>query len=289
MYLSNDTIMKHLLFFICVLGFLMPQLAQAQCGQLDSLYRILRVAKKDVDKVNTLNALADELVNFGRAGQATFYTKQALRIAENAGYDKGIADALTRVALLDYDDLDKLSKSVADFEKALSIYEELGDEEQMVKTLGVIANFHYKALDEGSHRKALEYYKQVAALQNKLEHKKEEAEAYEAMGTLYGRLYQDPEALKAYEQAHTIKLKLGIATPTNERLLAKYQRLNELESHIQSSNTVRLATGFGIAIAVLLILLLTFLVQRNRALQLIKEHNPELLAKKPQSASAHSA
>ncbi len=277
--------MRYLIIFAFLGLYLTPQAAQAQCGQLDSLYRILRVAKKDVDKVNTLNALADELVNFGRTGQATFYTKQALKIAENAGYDKGIADALTRVALLDYDDLGKLSKSVADFEKALAIYTEIGDQRQRVKTLGVIAHFYFKALDESSYYKALDYYKQIVLIQNELKNQKEEAEAYEAMGTLYGRLHQDKEALAAFQEAHKIKTKLGIASSTNERLLAKYQRLNDLEAHIQASNTVKLATGFGIAIAVLLVLMITFWVQRNRALQLIREHQPELLIKKPQTQS----
>ncbi len=253
----------------------------AQCGQLDSLYRILRVAKLDVDKINTLNALAEELSDMGRDGQAAFYTKQALRLAEKAGYEKGIADALTRVALIDYKDLGKLSKSVDDFKKALEIYEELGDKVQKVRTLGIIANFYYRALDEDSHKKALDYFKKIAELQHQLDNPKAEAEAYEAIGTLYGRLYKDKEAYEAYEKAHSIKTKIGLSTPTNERILAKYRRLNQLESHIKNSSNTQLATGFGIVIAIMLVLVITLWVQRNRALELIKKHNPELLVKKP--------
>ncbi len=275
--------MRHFIFLFSTLLLLQfaTTNALAQCGQLDSLYRILRVAKLDVDKINTLNALADELSTIGKEGQAAFYTKQALRLAEKAGYEKGIADALTRVALIDYKDLGKLSKSVDDFKKALEIYEELGDKVQKVRTLGIIANFYYRALDDDSHQQALDYFKRIAVLQHELGNLKAEAEAYESIGTLHGRLYQDKEAYQAYEKAHLIKTKIGLSTPTNERILAKYRRLNQLESHIKNSNNTQLATGFGIAIAIMLVLIITLWVQRNRALQLLKKHNPELLVKKP--------
>ncbi|GAB4397613.1 MAG: hypothetical protein OHK0053_14460 [Microscillaceae bacterium] len=254
--------------------------ARAQCAKVDSLYQILRFVKADTQRINTLNALAVELRDLKKEGLAAFYTKQALKMAENAKYKKGIADALTQIALLDYSDLGRIGTAIDDYQKALEIYEELGDTEKIARTLEIIGNYHFKALDEDSHRKAIDYFERMAGIYKKLDNPLKQAQALEAIGELYGRLRNDDKAFKAYEAAHVIKHTLGISTPTNERVLAKYKRLSRLEKNIQESDTFVITIVFGIAFAVMLVLVITFAVQRNRAYQLLRQYKPEALEKK---------
>lgn len=236
----------------------------AQCAQIDSLYRVLRIAKSDTDKINTLNNLAQELALIGKDGQAAFYAKQSLKMSEEADYPKGIADALTHIAKMDYADMKDLGENIEAFQKALSIYKDLNDQPKIIQTLEIIGTYYYKHLDAESHKKAIEYYKEALSLLEKQGDKEKIARTYESLGTLYATIEEDEQALNAYKAAIDIRKKMGTLEPSDERIWMKYKRLSTVEKRLQKTNVFVLIMAFGIIIAVLLVVTAYSIIQKNK-------------------------
>ncbi|MCU0445115.1 MAG: tetratricopeptide repeat protein [Microscillaceae bacterium] len=246
--------------------------AEAQCEKIDSLYRILKVAKADTDRINALNNLVETLVQNSKPGKASFYARQALKMAQKAKYNKGVADALTHINLLDSRDLSENPQIINDFQKALTIYEELGDRDRTIRTLEIIGQFYAKQPDEDSKRKAITHYEKALMLYRKTENQLGIAQTHDNLGELYAALQEDNQALIHFELADKIKKELGIQNPTNDRLYAKFRRLKALEQQIQTSPTFMVIIILGIAVAVLSVMIIRVTLQRNRAWRLLKQN-----------------
>ena len=264
-------------FCIIILFFLSitPRI-YSQCSQIDSLYRVLRVAKADHDKINTLNILVEELLKIGKEAQAAFYAEQALKMAQKAKYEKGIADALSHIALLDYQDLENYQQAIDEYSKALKIYEELGDKQKIAKLNEVIGAFFFKQLSHESNEKAILYYEKALENYKALKDETKMASIYEILGEVYAKQGKDDEAIFSFQKAQDIRKKSGTVNPFNSRLLAKYKRIKKLEERIQTSNTFSVIVASGIIISILSVLSIYLFVQRNKARKLLKEKGLEL-------------
>lgn len=250
---------------------MLPLLAEAQCGRLDSLYRVLRVAKADSDKINTLNALVEELIVFGKEGQASFYATQALKMAKEVDYDKGIADALSHIGLMDSRDVRQMQKTIEEYEAALKIYEELGDQEKAAQMHEVIGNYHFKMENMEDYQLALTHFDKAIALRKANKQDKEAARNYEVLGEIYGLLKKDEQALIAFEKAQALKKTLGEEDIHNAYVLAKYRRIKALEERLQKTDAFVMSMIFAIVLSILLVVLFAMIIQRNKALDDLKE------------------
>src|SRR5689334_25207145 len=96
--------MQHLyktlfVFFSSVVFFISTQ-AQNQ-NKIDSLLNVLKGAKEDTNKVNTLNDLGLELTN-NNIDTSIILANQALSLSKNAKSKKHIADSYDVIVLADY-------------------------------------------------------------------------------------------------------------------------------------------------------------------------------------------
>ncbi len=262
--------MKKLLLSMMLLSCLGGGNVHAQCATIDSLYRVLRVAKEDRDKINTLNALAEQLSQIGKEGQAAFYIKQSLDMAQKIDYDKGIADALTHIAIMDAKDLNQYQGSIHDFEQALKVYRDLDNKAKILQTLEIIGTYYFKFPDQENREKAQPYFEEALKVSQQLENKQKTVQMYETLGELYGLLEQDDRALQAYEQAEALRLSLKMRSPLNARILAKYKRIRRVEERLQNTQAFQLTLIFGTVIAILLVITFVMVRQRNLAKQHLK-------------------
>ncbi|NJO02095.1 MAG: hypothetical protein HC880_10725 [Bacteroidia bacterium] len=250
--------------------------ALAQCAKMDSLYRVLRVAKSPTDSINTLNALAATLLEIRKEAQAALVLRKSLEMAEKARYPKGVADALTHIAVIHYQDLFPLRTTIRDYQQAYQIYQDLGDQEQMIKMLEIMGAYYAKSPDTESQRQALAYYEQSLSLRRQDRDSLAVANLYETIGELYATLEQDAEALSALELAEQIRLSQGEENHTHHRLLTRYRRIQAIEAKIEASDTVLLTIGFGLVLGILGVLTIIAWQQRNRAYKQLKQNNQNL-------------
>lgn len=280
--------MKKTAFILLIPFFLLLSIkSNAQCAKIDSLYRVLRFAKADTHKIDALNLLAYELQILGKKETASFYTKQALKFAQKTDYEKGLADALMQIALLDYNDLGQVGNDIENYQEALKIYEDLKDTTKIAQTLEIIAKFYAKGLIEEKYSKAVPLFERLVNLDVHLHKPEKLAEAYEELGVLYSRLRDDTKAHEYYRKAKSIKDTLGLSSITNERILSKYDRLTQLNETIRESDTYSLTLFFGITCGVLIMIILIILGQRNHAYRLLKQYHPELLEKRTKVAKTY--
>lgn len=254
-----------LLLIFCTSSF-----AHAQCAKIDSLFRILSVIKTPIDSINTLNALAEAYIHVGREGQASIVVSKSLQMAEKNRYEKGIADALSHVAIMDYKDLKESSPSIQRYQKALKIYQKLGDKQKTVQMLETLGAYYTKFPNRANHLKALEHYEQALSIRQKLPSQAATVQLYENIGWVYCQLEKDKEAIQAFRDAEELRQKLGMDNKANTRILAKYERINVIENRIQNSDTFMLITVFGIIIAILAVVTSVSWMRQNRARRLLK-------------------
>ena len=101
-----------------------------QDSKLDSLKMILAGLGEDIAKVNTLNALADEL-HRANPDEAIRYGSEAKNLAEQLNYPEGEALANKNIGLGFYMQ-GEYTEAFRYWEPALALYEELGDDQLVV-------------------------------------------------------------------------------------------------------------------------------------------------------------
>ncbi len=131
----------------------------AQNPQLDSLKLILKDLKEDTTKVNTLNEIAASLYQIDE-DEAIVYGTKAKSLAENIDFQIGLAAAYKNLGL-GYYFIPDYKEALRNWESALKIYEELGDERLMAN---VLSNVGALFSTRGVYDQALENYLQALRL-----------------------------------------------------------------------------------------------------------------------------
>ena len=112
---------KRILILICFCCF--TGLCLGQKKNIDSLQQVLKTAKDDTAKVNTLNVLAQEFYN-NKPDTAIYFANKALVLAIKLNDKMGIANAhYTFGKGLYY--LENYTEALKNFNEALKLYEEL--------------------------------------------------------------------------------------------------------------------------------------------------------------------
>ncbi|TAF67425.1 MAG: tetratricopeptide repeat protein [Cytophagales bacterium] len=265
--------------------------AQSPCRKLDSLQRMLLIVKADSALIDTYNALAVANAETNNKGYASLYAEKALRMAEDKKYQKGVADALVHIAYFSDKGIEEFANTIRKYQKALNIYRELGLKDKVISILEIIGTFYYKLGNFENYRKAMTYYEEALKVRKenpKIGSKLALADTYERIGELATYLQEDDKALKNLREAQQIKEGLGIKQIQNARLLAKYQRMKDLQGNVQDTSTVQMAVGFSIVIAILLTLLIINIVRKNEAVRELRTLGIEFPKKEPKKLSKYA-
>ncbi len=210
--------MKQLLFIVLIV--ICPSLAFGKKegrSLIDSLLQEIKTAKHDTDKVKMLNKVSFNyrMIN----GDSTvLYGKQALNLAQEAGFKSGIAMAYKCIGTgyIVKDDPDKALEFKI---KSLEIYEELKNDYFISRGFGEVGAVYYQ---QKSYAKALDYMGKAVEQASRNGDKIAVADNSYNMGCIY-------QLLGNYEKAL-------------ERELLAFKMYGEIHINI---NEARVLTGIG--------------------------------------------
>ena len=181
-----------------------PCSAQNPQHKIDSLLQVLKTAKEDTSKVNTLIALGWELRN-SNPDTSIILANQALSLSEKARSKKHIADSYHVIAWADFVKGNYTSSLENNF-KALSLREELADKSGIAKSIGNIGILYF---EQGDYPKALNYCFKALKMAEQLGDKKLQSSILGNIGTVYWNQGDYPKALNYYFKALKMDEELG--------------------------------------------------------------------------------
>ena len=183
------------------------QLCSAQNPQhkIDSLLNVLKRAKEDTTKANTLNALGRELSN-SNPDTSIILANQALSLSEKATSKKHIADSYHVIAQANRVKGNYLASLEYNF-KALSLREEITDKSGIAKSLGNIGNVYNEQAD---YPRALDYYFKALKMDEELGDKNGIAISLLSIGIVYSDQGDYSKALDYYFKALKMHEELGV-------------------------------------------------------------------------------
>ncbi len=152
------------------ISFLTPPVFAQKQGQalIDSLLKELPAKKEDTAKVKLLEKLSYEYTNVN-PDEGIKYGKQALALAEQKKWEKGIAYANNSIGS-NYDAKSDFPQAMDYYLKALTINEKRNDSGAIAVNSLNIGIIYYRQND---FNKALDYYLKALPLNNNLTHRKE--------------------------------------------------------------------------------------------------------------------
>ena len=192
-----------LLCFLCSL--FVTSFASGQPARTDSLQRALSRATTDTAKVNLLNEIAYEYWSSDPA-KVLDYSRQALRMAQKAGYVAGEARAYQGFGIY-YWKTDQHAQAIAHYEKALKLYDGLKDNIGVAKSQN---NMGMVYRDQGNDVVALEYYLDALKRVQGQGNARLEANVLNSIGLLYKDRQNFTEAAAYLNQALTKWQQLGM-------------------------------------------------------------------------------
>lgn len=198
---------KKIIFFVIVFSLVSPNLYGQLQGQakIDSLLKVLPKYKQDTNRVNILKELSKQFYA-SNPDKGIEYGEEGVEVAEDIGWDKGIADNYASLGINYAFGKSDFPKSIEYFEKALKIFEKIGHQKNSASTLGYIG-FIYR--NQSEYAKALEYYQRSLVIFEKLKNKDGVAANLGNIGMIYELKKDYKRALEYFQKALSIKEGLG--------------------------------------------------------------------------------
>lgn len=176
---------------------------QSYTKYIDSLKKELPKSAADSNQVKILDMLAYTYSNIN-PDSGIKYALQALQVAQNAKWEKGIALANTELGI-NYGKKSAYDKAIGYHQQALSIYQKLNKQKSIAAVSSNIALMHQSL---GNYPLALEYNYNAARIAEKLREDHMLAMVNENIGTIFLEQKDHTKALEYYNKANTIyKLK----------------------------------------------------------------------------------
>jgi tetratricopeptide (TPR) repeat protein len=239
----------------CLIFCFLFHISLAQNREVDSLNRLLAVAKEDTNKIQLLVRLSFLDGSFGHGLQLA---QDGLVLARKLKYVKGEADCLQQLGN-QFVSADNFTLALQNFLASLKLREHLDDPEGYSRSLASIGVV-YK--NQGDYSSALSYYRRAIAIQIKFSYNYRLAytsasigEIFEAMNQLdsallhfqssYAYFNTDPnkyQMAKALNGLGSVELKMG-----NKELALSYYRMGTINA-IAFNDSSKLAINYlGIA------------------------------------------
>ena len=129
-------------------------IVKAQNPEIDSLENLIQLhVNKDTIRVNLLNETAYNLYSIDLE-KLLKYAQEAVKLADEIGFDKGKAESLKIVAIY-YSIKADNPKAIEYYQKSLTICKKIGNKEGISACYG---NLGIVYSNQGEYSKALEYY-----------------------------------------------------------------------------------------------------------------------------------
>src|ERR1044072_8534381 len=179
-----------LLFFLNVISYF----AHSQTPEIDSLNNVLKTAKEDTLKVNTLQALCIALQNSSDLQGALRVEQQTLALAQQLDWPKAVAKAYNRIGVIEMN-TGNYTEAQKNFFASLAIREKSGDRKGVSASNSNIGIIYFH---QGNYPAALKYNLASLKIKEKLGDKQGIANSYNNIGTIYQNQGNYSEALKNY-------------------------------------------------------------------------------------------
>lgn len=193
------------LLFVVVICLLFQNTARSQ-SIVDSLLRVINTTPYDTVKIDCYNDLIFEYYGADNA-QAIKYAKKSIALAEQADYNKGLANAHRYLGNV-YEVMADYPKALHHAQISLEIAHEIGFKPAEAASLSNMGSIYERLND---YKKALEYQKKSLALCIELEHKEGTAMVYGNMGNIYTSIGALTQAIEYYEKCLAMNEELNNA------------------------------------------------------------------------------
>jgi tetratricopeptide (TPR) repeat protein len=241
---------------ICIIVFVLSALhGFTQSRKIDSLLHVLKSAKEDTNKVNTLDRLVQNLWKTGKYDTATICANDMLALAGKLNFKKGQAEASRNIGII-YAEQSNFTKGLEWDNKTLALDEEIGNKAGIGKDFCEIGAVYR---DQGNYPKALEYHYKALATDNEAGIKAGIASDECGIGIVYEDIGNSEKALEFYLKALTIAKetvdKTAIAAllcnisdvyiSQGKFTLALDYQLKALAMNLQTGNKRYITTNYG--------------------------------------------
>jgi len=221
-YISNVIARCTIALLVLLLSYSVqaPVFAKATSGGqdqqvIDSLNQAYSKAKHDTDKITSLFALSDELIDYV-PDTTLIINKIALAIAErnltsghppalHKKYSSSLATALNNFGYI-YDVQGDIPKALEYYHKSLKIEEKIGDKEGIATSLNNFGSIYH---DQGDIQKALEYYHKSLIIYEEIGNKEGIAMSFGNIAYSYEHQGDIPKALEYYHKSLKIREDIG--------------------------------------------------------------------------------
>jgi signal transduction histidine kinase len=202
--------MKNIFTLFFVLNLLQHQ-ALAQQNPIDSLLSLLKKDKEDTSKVNHLNALAWELMNFN-PDTAILLSTDAFQLAENLKWDIGLGRTHNQLGWYDYLKGD-LGLALDHYNNALVIWEKISDKHLAGEVMRGKSNAFRRIggvyWAQGDNSTALDYFFKALKISEELGEKNNIASALSNIARVYTEQGDYTKALDYHRKALKMDEELG--------------------------------------------------------------------------------
>lgn len=199
------------LFFVAIFS----SIGYSQTTAIDSLKRVLRVAKTDTSKVTIYNTLANNFKEIN-PDSTTFYATKAMILSQKTSNSFGLATSYINIGNANII-LGNYKNATTFFSKAKNEFEKLAANDEKNKkiknglarslaSLGVIYS------QEGNYYVALEYYQKALKLYLEIADKNSISKAYNNIGVVYKSQLNPNKALEYFKKALKIQEEIGEQT-----------------------------------------------------------------------------
>lgn len=190
-----------------------------QQSNIDSLKVLLSQAELDTVKID-LNVKLSNSFNYQEKDSSLYYFNNALKLADSIAYKKTLADKLYDLGY-DYELNNDFEKAIRSYEKAIFIYEELGDLDLLAELYNYVG---YAYIQIYAEDKGIEFYIKSLKLFERLNDEQGIALNYIDIGNLYYDQKKFDDAKKFFQDALTIYEKQS----DNEGIATSYTNLGNV-------------------------------------------------------------
>ncbi|MEO6306116.1 MAG: CHAT domain-containing tetratricopeptide repeat protein [Bacteroidia bacterium] len=234
--------MKFLVSFLLVF---FTSLSIAQNQFIDSLISVLKTAKEDTNKVNTLNVLSLKFANLGQLDTALYFTGLSKITAEKIDFKKGLANSIHIVGVI-YFSAGDYPVALKSFSTSLKIREGINDKLGMANSYNNIGNIYFSTSDLPSAKinfnAALKIYEEIG-------NKVGIAGCYNSFGNIYTNQGNYQEALKSFsaaqKQYEEIGSKSGMVKCYNNKGVVNQYQGNYTESLKEHALALKMREELG--------------------------------------------
>lgn len=173
--------------------------------QIDSLQQVLKTAREDTSKINSLNALSELLWQTDCNAEAKIYAGEALLLSKKISFKKGKAMALRNMGIIEFR-TSNYPEALKNHLAALKLNEEIRNKNGMSSNHNGIALCYLK---QGNYSEALKHYFIALKISEETGDKKALAALYNNIANVYGGQNNYADALKNYLAALKINESTG--------------------------------------------------------------------------------